>query len=220
MTQKDNMIRLLSKRNIVWLCDDGNKKFIRKIFSDEKSYLIEKEIYQKLGRIQTITCPNLILYDDEKLVLEIEYIAGITVLEELELLESKNNVDAACKILIEVLNWLKEFSDCLGSKTIMHDVNLRNFILYEDKIYGIDFESSIQGTLETDFFQVIAMYGLYFPSHSDFKHKVINEIYNDFFKSAGYSKDRFLSCINDELKKVQLKREMYASKKFKEQPFS
>ena len=83
----------------------------------------------------------------------------------------------------------------------MGDVNLRNFIWYDEMVFGIDFESSGNGDRLLEKAELLARYLLYNPVESDFKKEVLQEI-----KETMEFSDRFEKMIESEMTAIILRR--------------
>ena len=151
----------ISKRNNVSLYEltDKEKKkqhVVIKKFENEDAYKNELSIYQRLsGHYDEaellLNFPKLLGYDDSKLLLALSYIKGDNVLELLEYYERINFIEQSSQILIEVLEWLNQFYTAIGitGDEVFGDVNLRNFIITDDGVFGVDFENVKSGERES-----------------------------------------------------------------------
>ncbi len=123
-----------SKNNKVELKDG---KIHKTYIGDNVDEKIESEIkiFADLSR-EGIDTPAVLEVNPNSIVLE--YIDGKTYLEVLEEHENIGKVDE--KPWLNLYCWLKRFYEVTGASH--PDLNLRNFILKDEKCYGIDFEAN------------------------------------------------------------------------------
>ncbi|SFR57609.1 BUD32 family EKC/KEOPS complex subunit [Anaeromicropila populeti] len=221
---KDNCFikKFISKKNHVSLhkyTDEGGKQYVVKRFHNADSYQAELEMYRCLIHCQQneagsqLNYPNLLDYDDSKLSLCLEYIKGNNVLELLEYYESRSFVKEAAKVLIQVLQWLEQFYSTIGidGDEVLGDVNLRNFIYAENKIFGIDFEDARSGCRHIEMLEVLARYLLYNPAKSEFKHTVLSIVEKQYLavsmKNQGIEK--YADLLENEITHIQMRRKRF-----------
>ena len=218
----------ISKKNDVSLykiVDDRGKKqyVVIKKFKSDDSYKNELDVYQRLISIQDkskliFNYPKLLGYNDKKLLLALDYIKGHNILEKIEYYESINCISKISEILIAVFEWLNQFYsviDVTGNE-VLGDVNLRNFIISENGIYGLDFENVKLGNRKSEMIQVLAFYMLYEPIKSDIKKKVVNLVRKKYLeqKIGVHDIDMFSSLLEEEINRIQIRRKKIIKKEF------
>lgn len=215
--------KFISKKNNVSLhkfTDEGEKQYVVvKKFHNAKAYQAELEIYRRIIRCQQneggsqLNHPNLLDYDDSKLSLSLEYIKGNNVLELLEYYESRSSVKEAAQVLIQVLQWLERFYSTIGidGDEVLGDVNLRNFMITDKVIYGIDFEDVKSGCRHIETLEVLAMYMLYDPAKSEFKYAVLSVVEKEYLarnmKNRGI--EEYSNLLKNEVSHIQIRRKRY-----------
>lgn len=228
--EKENFIKkFVSKKNEVFLyeiTDYEKKKYVvLKKFENEESFNTELSIYKHLIVIcnetkklnskeikNPIEFPNLLNYDTKKFILITEYIDGCTVLDLLENCEKNNYIKKAGFILIKVLEWLEKFYSVMGTEKneILGDINLRNFIISNNKIFGLDFENVKTGDRKLEIIDVLAMYMLYNPAISEFKESVLDLVKKVYLKSKMYfqNMDEFSIILENRMEKIKIRRNL------------
>ena len=210
----------ISKRNNVSLYEltDKEKKkqhVVIKKFENEDAYKNELSIYQRLsGHYDEaellLNFPKLLGYDDSKLLLALSYIKGDHVLELLEYYERINFIEQSSQILIEVLEWLNQFYTAIGitGDEVFGDVNLRNFIITDDGVFGVDFENVKSGERKSEIMEVLAFYMLYDPIKSDVKKSVVGLVRKKYLEHKMQNQDigKFSTLLGEEIKRIQMRR--------------
>jgi len=162
-------IKLTSKRNEVLRIFEEDITYISKTFASFHNFSKEKEILLVIKK-EGANVPNIIESSNNKLL--IEDLGEETLLNWYENLEKYNSYDYDC-MLIKLCTWLKEFYRITFSyyneQYVVLDVNFRNFIIKNDEIYGIDFEQSCTGNIETDAGKLTAYALTYEPSMTSWK---------------------------------------------------
>lgn len=177
MIAKSNIV-FKSKRNYCYY--DQDKKCVVKKFQNEKNYFKEKTMLNKLRTCSDLRIPRILSFDDKTNSLKLEYIKGPLVLEQLEMFESILNINGAVNLLNELIKWLNTFynynSEMEDKENLINiiygDVNLRNFIISEECIIGIDLEQCKIGSPIEEIEYMLAMFMLYNPIDSSFKRRV------------------------------------------------
>lgn len=154
--------------------------------------------------------PKLLGYDDSKLLLALSYIKGDNVLELLEYYERINFIEQSSQILIEVLEWLNQFYTAIGitGDEVFGDVNLRNFIITDDGVFGVDFENVKSGERKSEIMEVLAFYMLYDPIKSDVKKSVVGLVRKKYLEHKMQNQDigKFSTLLGEEIKRIQMRR--------------
>lgn len=189
------------KNNVV-----STSGIIRKQFRSVSAFENELFIYSKLTLKGLCHIPKIIKTEPDNKTIYMTYLSGVTILERLEGLEVEENKKAAVQTLILTLEWLEAFySSFEGHVQIMGDVNLRNFIWYEEKVYGIDFETAKTGNKDVEKLELLARYMLYDPSESRFKKEVLEELIREYYQDH----NRIKVHIEDIMKTIVSRRKSY-----------
>ncbi|MFW6030396.1 MAG: hypothetical protein ACOCRO_09105 [Halanaerobiales bacterium] len=202
-----------SKKNNVFLVKQSHKKKVVKQFKERNKFEKELEVYKGLDGCLNLV-PKLYSYDLTKKEFCIEYIEGDTLIEYLEYAENDKRYDDAIDILIGLINWVNRFHSCnlLGIKNhVLYDVNFKNFIISNNKIFGLDFEDVKEGNFLDDFIKVLSMYLYYDPIKSKFKIKVFNRLVTYFSNEFDICKNQVLSLVRLEETNILQRRSRYKS---------
>lgn len=167
--------KFYSKKNMVYLLEDSQTTAVYKLFSDSDNYLKEKSYYQ-MFQYTDLSVPDMLNYKDANNSILLEYLQDETALDLMEQCEKNLDYGRASDLLKDIFLWLKTFhglDDIKSKKLSFYDLNLRNFILRDSKVYGVDFESIQEGDLLSDTAKLIGMYLNYDEKYSAFKNKTI-----------------------------------------------
>lgn len=178
--------RFYSKKNFVCLLKDNETMAVYKLFSDRANYLKEKNYYQ-IFHDTNLSVPALLASKDENCSILLEYLDDETVLDRLEFYEKNHDLNKASELLISIFQWLESFHqlDVIKSKNLsFYDMNLRNFIILNTVIYGVDFESIQKGDLLSDTAKLIGMYLNYDEKYSPFKLETVTR-FKHFIEKKG-----------------------------------
>ena len=193
-------IKLTSKRNRVLRIDEGDKSYISKKFFQSADF-INEEYFLKILKNGGANVP-LILGEGQNLLL-LEDLGDETLLKCYENLEKKNSTEYK-DIILKLSEWLKTFYrltlTSFGKQIIINDVNFRNFILYNNGIYGIDFEQASLGKIETDAGKLSAFALTYEPSMTEWKIKFRNELINTLSEELNIQKQLIVCEERKEIK--------------------
>ncbi len=169
-----------SRRNHVMYNKESN--MINKQFIEKNNYDYEKKYYNLLHNHGFMAIPKLLDEDDEHRILYLEYLEGMTVLEQMEVFETDYNISEGVSLITMTLEWLDTFHQVFkedksaNTGICMKDINLRNFIFFKGKIYGIDFENCDIGIYNEEKTELLARYMLYDPVETQYKQNVVNQV--------------------------------------------
>lgn len=194
-------IKLVSKRNLVSRIVNEDRTFISKNFVSIDSFEHECEVLNVLKKAG-VNVPNIIKIHEQQLLLE--DLGDFTLLSWYENLEKQNSCDYE-NILYELCLWLKSFyiatKSHYNNSYIISDVNMRNFMIKNNKIFGIDFEQSCFGGIEEDAGKLSAYALTYNPAMTEWKLRFRDK----FIKIL--SKELFINVdliINEEQKELEV----------------
>ncbi|MFA7462749.1 MAG: hypothetical protein WCY59_06385, partial [Anaerovoracaceae bacterium] len=137
--------RLLSRRNRV--CRTG--AVVTKRFLSAKDCAAERDVYEKLAG--SGLSPSLIEAGERRIVTE--YVDGSLLFDELE--AGLNDPARQMQLFDLFFSWSEQFYRQTG--LILGDSNFRNFILDNDRLYGVDFETCRPGCPAEDAVWQVAM---------------------------------------------------------------
>lgn len=194
--------RFFSRRNEVYkieaLCSDNRKIiFVYKCFLNGA---LERE-YENLNKLSGIRVPKVIARSKNALCLE--YLNGRTLLEALELLESRDMPFDVC------IHSLVDFMECFYKTLpgyIYEDINFRNFISKPDGVYGIDLEEAGPGKKERDVGRMAAFMLTYEPAHTVYKKIAAQMLIKEFVSRFGIREDLVDREIEKEFARMKERR--------------
>lgn len=198
--------RLFSKRNKVYRIYEGSNTYISKEYINnnilDKEYNVLKLLYDN-----NVNVPKIISSNNDTIIME--DLGDLTLLEWL-IREEKNKSYNYHKTIIDLYNFFQEFyktTKCaLGEQYILKDVNLRNFIIKNDVIYGLDFELCEEGSIVSDIGSLVAYIITYSPVGSDWKYKFVNDLIHIFLLNFKLHKVKLICEIEKELKSILIRR--------------
>lgn len=203
-------IKLLSKRNDVYRIIDGDKKYISKTFINLLDMKRETDNLNLLKKFD-INVPEIMSIENNTVALE--DLGDLTLLDWYVQIEIDNSCDYK-GIIIKLCMWLKKFYDVTGiyykKQVILYDVNFRNFIIKNGKIYGIDFEKSCEGKIESDLGKIVAYALTYNPIMTEWKLKFADELINMLSIELKVNKKLIIKEKEKELKKIIERRKINA----------
>lgn len=199
-------IRLQSKKNKVCRIIDDNKSYIVKEFSNIENMGREIDLL-KLLKEKECNVADIIKIEDNKLYME--DLGETTLLDWYEEVE-RINFREYLAIIHELCSWLKDFyrisSKCFSQQYILFDVNFRNFILRDNKIYGIDFEEACNGKIEVDAGRLIAFALTYNPVFTNWKEKFAIILLDTLSCELNIDKELIIREKDRELEQIRLRR--------------
>lgn len=198
-------IELPSKRNKVMRVVGYNNTYILKKFENHENYIREKEILNILKNAN-VNVPLIIKAEQSSLYLE--DLGEETFLDWYEESEKQNTLDIS--IIYKLSSWIKSFYeavfDCCNEQIVLYDVNFKNFIIVEGKIYGIDFEQSQAGSIAEDAGKLSAFALTYNPSMTEWKIKFRNIFIDILSKELNIEKEKIITEEKKELKAIEKRR--------------
>lgn len=117
-----------SKRNNVFLFEENDRYFIKKVFSTDR--IFENELSSIIA-LQNTCVPKIISYEKNQIIME--YISGENLLDTI----SDFKITDMSSLAISLSTYLQEIKE---KNLLPGDLNFRNFIIKNNRCYGIDFE--------------------------------------------------------------------------------
>lgn len=199
-------IKLESKRNMVTRIVRNDKSYVHKTFNKKDDMKKEVEVLSVLHSAG-INVPEIIEIKDNGLFLE--DLGDNTLLRWYESLEKEDSYDYE-NMLLKLCQWLKSFYYSTFSRYsfsyILWDVNFRNFIIFDNTIYGIDFEQSTFGNIETDAGRLLAFALTYAPAMTEWKIEFHDKLLCMICKELKLKKDIVLLEEKKELEAIKQRR--------------
>lgn len=198
-------VKLISKRNTVLRAIENNNTYIIKKFTNKESLNKEKETLHLLKKGK-VNVPEIIKSEDNFLYLS--DLGSNTFLHWYEESEKQNTLDIY--IVNEFCKWLKKFYEVLNNhfkeQKILYDVNFRNFLIFNNTFYGIDFELVKTGSIEEDAGKLLA-YGLtYAPVMTEWKINFRNILLDILSKELNINKEIIIEEERKELLLIENRR--------------
>ncbi|MDP3387704.1 MAG: hypothetical protein Q8S24_10745 [Eubacteriales bacterium] len=202
--------KFYSKKNLVCLLKDSQAIAVYKLFSDSDNYKKEKSFYQ-MFQYTNLPVPNMLAYKDEDNSILLEYLQDETALDLMEQHEKNADYIGALRLITDIFLWLKSFHelDPIKSKKLsFYDLNLRNFIVRNTTVHGMDFESIQKGDLLSDTAKLIGMYLNYDEKYSTFKSKTIFEFKQYIIKNHYFEMENLEKSISKEILEINNRRNL------------
>ena len=195
-------VKLCSKRNSVYRIYGNSKSYILKKFCDVGYMSTEAEILKILLNSKA-SVPKILYVSNNEVMLE--DLGDMTLLEWLKREEKSTSVTYH-KMIIKLLCFMQKFyritREHYGKQYIINDVNLGNFLISNNKIYGIDFENCTEGKIETDIGRMIAYIISYDPIATEWKFKFIKDLLHIFLLNFNLNNVLLIKEIKYELEKI------------------
>lgn len=198
-------IKLRSKRNNVFRIVEDEGIYILKKFENHENYIREKEVLSILKKAG-INVPSIIKAEENYLYLE--DLGEVNFLEWYEEQEKNNALDIS--MVYNLCSWFKDFYSAVfefyKKQFILYDVNFKNFIICDNKVYGIDFEQVRPGHIEEDAGRLSAFALTYNPSMTEWKMDFRNILINILSNELNIEKEKIISEENKELAAIKKRR--------------
>ena len=198
-------IKLRSKRNNVFRIVEDEGTYILKKFENHENYIREKEVLSILKKAG-VNVPSIIKAEENYLYLE--DLGEVNFLEWYEEQEKNNALDIS--MVYELCSWFKDFYSAVfefyKKQFILYDVNFKNFIICDNKVYGIDFEQVKPGHIEEDAGRLSAFALTYNPSMTEWKMDFRNILINILSNELNIEKEKIISEENKELAAIKKRR--------------
>lgn len=157
--------------------------------------------YEYLHRLNGLHVPCVLTRGETALALN--YIEGQTLLERLEYAESHD--ERFEKYIDAFVDFLTSFYTALPGY-LYGDVNLRNFIVTNKGVSGVDLEETEQGEAYTDIGRAAAYILTYCPSYTDYKKKLTEYIIETGSGRFGFKKVFAWEAMEAEIKAMYVRR--------------
>lgn len=148
--------RFISKKNTVGMVRFEGKTCVFKLYHPQHEESMNREIKILSKASPVVPVPSIIEKDYENHMLILDYIAGENLCDILN--DSSNSIEKKHRTMELLSDWFVAFHSSFKTKNgflIRGDSNLRNFV-YNDTIWGIDFEEVRPGIPEEDIGQLCA----------------------------------------------------------------
>lgn len=200
-----------SKKNSVSLVRNNGDFLVLKKFETIEHYHKEKKFYDIL-LAENITLPEMIDVNPHEKTIIYEYLPAKNGVDLIETFERFNNKVDCVAFLIKIYEWLKTFHIVPYIKNhnlSFYDLNFRNFLLYKNRIYGVDLESIDKGNLTLDIGKMLAMYLHYDEMKSEFKLDVFKTFKAYLIKDGQIQSRKLDAIINKEEEVINKRRQIH-----------
>lgn len=192
-----------SKKNTVVLILNDKDSFIVKVFhpSNRKSMQRETQILSVLP--SNINHPMIYQIDYENNLVKMEYINGENLCDFLH--NTKISIDRKNKVIDQLARWFASFHQLYKSnKTVLlkGDAHIRNFIVSNEQIFGVDFEESKNGKTSIDIADCCASILLTSPIFTDEKLNWCKQLITIYQNSVPWVLDDIEQELDNSLKNV------------------
>jgi len=199
-------VELYSKRNTVYRVYDGDTTYIKKEYTCNKNQIIEEEMLDFLMD-KGVLVPKIMSKGNRYLLLE--DLGETTLLDWFERAESEN-LNQYDEIVYNICDFLKSFytnmKDKYGYQMSLYDMNFRNFILVNNKIYRVDFEETKKGSIEQDLGKLLAFSTMYDPPRTTWKLEFKEKLLKGILKEFSLREDELLEEEEKELQLIRKRR--------------
>ena len=202
-----------SKKNQVYLVKNTNlenqdERFVVKVYKNSQILIKELNILRGLME-HGMRVPRVLFAGEEYILLE--NLPGQTLTDYFEKIEKAGlSPEHAYWAADDLCEWLYEFYETIqkitGEKLVMKDVNLRNFIVSRDGIYGIDFEEVDIGFPEEDIGKICAFLLTYRPEFTPWKLNMAEYIRDKATKKLNLDPNLVIDELNRELSAIKKRR--------------
>lgn len=208
-----------SKRNQVCLVrvsrTDGTAgELVVKRAGEQVVDLSREASLQALLHQRGLAVPRVLLAKPRCLVMQ--YITGETLVDYLEQVEREyplcpETLQSAVRPLAQQLAaWLQRFyritADSFGRAMIRGDVNLRNFLVRDGKIFGVDFEDARPGDMAEDAGRILAFALTYDPAFTPWKRAIVEELSLAFREVLQLAAEPLQRAMEAELQAIRERR--------------
>jgi len=213
--------KLFSRKNVVYKIEikSGSeiKLYVLKKYKGKDWHLrIKNELhfYDLVGR-SGLKVPH-IFYKGEN-ILVIEFISGSTLLDYILQKEDQELIPPETAYLENILtplagsleyiyNFNRMLKSATGKSYVLNDMNLRNFLIADRKIYRVDFEDCRSGCVEEDIGKFIAFFITYDPAFTPWKKTVAEYMKYFCTDNMAVSREKIDIEIGAELQRMKERR--------------
>lgn len=194
-----------SKKNKVYKININGDLFIVKHYKDQTN--IEKE-YALLKYLNNYSLNTPIAHNCQNLKMYMDYIEGVTLLDYFIELEN-NNVSDYKLFLEQFSKYHKNLYGVLNKyqqNMILNDMNFRNYIIKNNQLFRIDYESCSLGSIESDVGKLAAFALTYAPAFTHWKKVFADYLITHFCSTLSIAKEKVIQEMEKELTAIKIRR--------------
>ena len=197
-----------SKKNTVILIHSDNKPIIVKRFHPSNKKGMEREI-RILKMVRSIIhAPRIYQIDKQNILITMEYINGENLCDLIH--NPLKSYDKKNQIIEEMARWFAHFHFYIKENNhflLKGDAHIRNFIVSNQGVNGIDFEESIKGPPSIDIAECCVSILLTTPVFTDEKLSWCKRFKMTYQNSVSWTLDEFESIFFQTLYTIIERRE-------------
>jgi len=196
-----------SKKNTVALINSNKDSLIVKVFHSSNRKGVERETQILLTLPSKINHPKIYKTDYENNLIRMEYIKGENLCDFLH--DEKISLDEKNKNIEKLARWFAIFHKIdERNKNILlkGDAHIRNFIVSNEQIFGVDFEQASYGRPANDIADCCASILLTSPIFTDAKLNWCKQFKTTYQNSVPWVLDDFEIELDNSLKTVMKRR--------------
>lgn len=212
-----------SKKNQVWLLQAMHQKegCLSIVYKQVEASDVSSEQTKLKQEADLLTglreegVPVPLLRGVGKACLVMDYLPGVPLCDYLqqqeELAQGEADLSAAALEALALLTaWLKGFyraaEKVTGKPLVMKDVNLRNFLVKDGCLYGLDFEDCQEGEQEEEAGKLCAYFYTYDPAGTPWKIKAVDHLKILLREELNLNPARVETAIRDEIRSMEQRR--------------
>lgn len=191
----------LSRNNVVTLTEEG----IRKQFADKEECQKESKLYAQLSMLEFF--PKVVESGEDFIVLQ--YLGERTLLKILNECEKKGDMQGFLGYMQKLAGVFRRLNEYQNYEFVYRDVNFRNFLVKDGKLFCIDLADLSTGELCQPLGETIAFLLSYDEAFTPFKFDCANELLDYYIKNFGNEKWRYVDYARRMLSKLAAMREKH-----------
>jgi hypothetical protein len=192
----------LSRNNIVTLTEEG---YVRKQFADKKECQRERKLYAQLSMLDFL--PKVMGKGDN--YIDLAYLGEHTVQKILDEKEAAGEIQGFLEVMYKLAELFKRLHAYRDYEFVYRDVNFRNFIEKDGKLYCVDLADIATGDLCQPLGETIAFLLTYDEAFTPFKFDCTNQLLDYYVKNFGYEKWQYIDYAKRMLHRLAAQREKY-----------
>ena len=206
--------KFYSRKNSVYLVrrkkEDQQKLYVLKVYHgvDKLKRKRNEEFFLTGLKKSLINVPEIFSSDEDCLLME--YLEDATLLDILveSEINSSNNIEPFYRTLNIINRFNLQASGLKGESYILKDMNLRNFIYKDKKIWRIDLEDSSLGAIEEDYGRLLAFILTYDPVFTEWKMSKVKILLDSISIKYKVDFDLIVSEMKKELSSIEERRRL------------